>query len=340
MRHRTILFWSLVLFAALTPRSADACQDNLDPTKAPLKDAGTAAITGRIMLPSGFTTSSHVKLVLSNTQAPIMTLYTDPNGEFGFSNLQSGTFYLQVIADETLYEPMTHTVKLTPGEPAHLVLYLKLKNGAVAREPHRNTVSVGESEQAIPSAARQSFDLAHKLIDKGDIDGAIAQLQKAVAIYPDYISARNSLGVQHLRRKHLSEAAEQFRAILEKNSKYYDARLNLGIVLVEQKQFNEAIRELSQAVTLDSSRAAAHLFWGIAALNVNDLETAERELVKALLFGGEQYSNAHYYFAHVYLKTGRREEAARELTLFLKTAVAGDMADQARALLQQLSKQP
>jgi tetratricopeptide (TPR) repeat protein len=172
----------------------------------------------------------------------------------------------------------------------------------------------------VPASARKAFEQAHKLIDKGDADGAIIQLNKAIAIYPDYVTARNSLGVQYLKRRRWPEASEQFGAILEKNPKYFDAHLNLGIVLYEQKRFNEAAEQLTQAVSLDSSSAAAHLFWGIAALEMNDLIVAERELVKALLLGGERYSNAHYYFAHVYLKTGRREEAARELTLFLKTA--------------------
>src|SRR5262249_34384135 len=146
------------------------------------------------------------------------------------------------------------------------------------------------------------------------------QLNKAITIFPDYITARNSLGVQYLKSQRWAEAAEQFTAILEKKPKYFAARLNLGIVFYEQKRFNEAIEELSQAVSLDSTNAAAHLFWGIAALEMNDLVVAERELVKALLFGGERYSNAHYYFAHVYLKTGRREQAARELKIYLETS--------------------
>jgi tetratricopeptide (TPR) repeat protein len=198
-------------------------------------------------------------------------------------------------------------------------------------------VSISEEDRGVPESARKTFENARKLIEKKDFDAAISELNKAVAIHPDYLSARNYLGVQYLKLKRLTEAAEQFETILEKNPKYYNARLNLGIVLVEQKRFTDAAEQLSQAVTLDSSQPAAHLFWGIAALDLNDLQTAERELVKALLLGGVQYSNAHYYFAHVYLKTGRRVEAARELKLFLETAQPGEMATQARALLQQLS---
>jgi tetratricopeptide (TPR) repeat protein len=336
MIARIILLWSLLALNLLTG-SANACQDNRNPSM-PIRDVGNATITGRVMLPSGMANSSHLKIILSNTQSPMTTLYSDKNGEFSFSNLFAGTYYVQVFADESLYEPLSQKVRLNPSEPANIVLYLKERNTPIGKNSHGHIISTAEAEQTVPAVARKAFEHASKLVDRGDIDNAITELNKAIAIYPDYIDARNKLGIQYLKRKLLTEAAEQFKAILEKNPKYYNARLNLGIVLVEQKRYSEAIEELTQAVALDSSHPAAHLFWGVAALDMDDLVVAERELVKALLLGGEQYSNAHYYFAHVYLKSGRREEANRELTLFLKTAPVGEMATQARALLQKLSE--
>ena len=335
MKARTNWLYPLVMLIGLAARGA--AQDLTMTDKMPVRDSSNASIAGRVMLPSGLTSGSHLKLILSTVQTPLTTLYSDTNGEFHFDNLPSGTYYLQVFADESLYEPLTQSVRLKPGEPAYLVLSLKEKIGATGKAAHAGVVSVAEDQRAVPASARKAFEQARKLIDKGDAEGAIARLNKAVAIYPDYVAARNSLGVQYLKRRRWPEAAEQFRTVLEKNPKYFDARLNLGIVLYEQKRLGEAAEELNQAVALDSASAAAHLFWGITALEMNDLIVAERELVKALLFGGERYSNAHYYFAHVYLKSGRREEAAREFTLFLKTAPPGDMAAQARALLQQLT---
>jgi tetratricopeptide (TPR) repeat protein len=333
MKVRNALLYSLTAFVALTVE-AFARQDNMD--RIGVGDPGSASITGRVMLPSGLATGSHIKMVLSNFQAPLVTIYADKNGEFNFTNLRAGTYYVRVLADEEFYEPLIQQVKLKPGEPGHLVLYLKEKKGPVVKQSRGNVISIAEDDGAVPASARKAFDLAHKMIDKGDIDGAITKLNEAVTLHPDYVIARNDLGAQYLKRKRFTEAADQFKIILEKNPKYFNARLNLGLVLVEQKRFSEAIEELSEAVALDSSQPAAHLFWGIAALDLNDLEVAERELVKALLLGGPQYSTTHYYFAHIYLKTGRREEAGRELALFLKTAPHGEMAAQARALLQQL----
>lgn|GEM_PF-4639850 len=327
----------LLILVALTASSA-AQEGPVNTGNLPYRDPGSASISGRVMLPSGLTSGAHVKVILSNTQSPLTTLYADKNGEFHLDNLQAGAYYVQVVADESVYEPLLQSVRLKPGEPAYLVLSLKEKTGPTGKASRGSVLSIVEDKRAVPASARKAYEQAHKLIDKGDADGAIIQLNKAIAIYPDYVTARNSLGVQYLKRRRWTEASEQFGAILEKNPKYFDAHLNLGIVLYEQKRFNEAAEQLTQAVSLDSSSAAAHLFWGIAALEMNDLIVAERELVKASLLGGERYSNAHYYFAHVYLKTGHREEAAREFALYLRTAPPGDMATQARALLEQLTR--
>ncbi|MFL6213532.1 MAG: tetratricopeptide repeat protein [Blastocatellia bacterium] len=335
MNRRITLPYALAILIALA--AAAAAQDLPSNTRLPGRDANNASISGRVMLPSGMTSAAHLKIVLNTPQAPLTTLYSDKNGEFHFDDLPSGTYTLLVTADEAQYEPLSQLIRLKPGEPMYIVLSLKSKLGTPAVATRERVVSVAEDERMVPASARHALEQADKLIDKGDVDAAIVQLNKALALYPDYIRARNRLGVQYLKRRRLPEAAEQFKVILDKNPKYFDARLNFGIVLYEQRHLTEAADELSRAVSLDSSSAAAHLFWGIVTLELNDLIVAERELVKALLLGGERYSNAHYYFAHVYLKTGRREEAAREFTLFLKTAPPGEMAAQARALLQQLT---
>ena len=338
MKARKICFCTLAILMGLTVGAA--AQDvPVTDGKLPFRDSNSASISGRVMLPSGVMSSAHVKVILSTLRAPVATLYSDKNGEFHIDNLATGTYYLQIQADESVYEPLLQTVRLKPGEPAYLVLSLKEKSLLVSKKSSGNVVTIAENERAVPESARKSFEQARKRSEKGDAEGAITELNKAITIYPDYITARNALGVQYLKSRRWSEAAEQFTAILEKKPKYFDARLNLGIVFYEQKRFNEAIAELSQAVSLDSSNAAAHLFWGIAALEMNELVVAEKELVKALLFGGERYSNAHYYFAHVYLKTGRRGEAARELKIYLETSPTGELATHARALLEQLTAQ-
>lgn len=305
----------------------------------PYSDTASAMISGRLVHSSGGAVSASVKIILSKPEAPLMTLYTNKTGEFNFTNLLEGDYLVQFIGDENLYEPITRKVHLHPGEQAFLIITLVEKNAPTVKARRGEVVSAKAAESVIPLAARKAYDLGTKSVKKNDTQQAIAYFSEAIALYANYLAARNDLGVQYLKLKRFDEAAEQFNAVLEQDPKFFSARLNLGIVRVEQKRYNEAIDQLNQAVSMDSSNAAAHLFLGIAALDMEDLPVAERELVRALLLGGNEFVIAHYYFAHVYLKTGRREEATRELKLYLAAAPTGETAIHAKEMLDKLHTQ-
>jgi hypothetical protein len=150
----------LILFgltASATPQEGPVNSGNL-----PYRDPGSATISGRVMLPSGLTSGAHVKIILSNTQAPLTTLYSDKNGEFHFDNLQAGTYYLQVFADESVYDPLSQRVLLKPGEPVHLVLSLKEKTAPRAKP--RAAVSCQSPETSArcrPRRAKRSSRLTN-----------------------------------------------------------------------------------------------------------------------------------------------------------------------------------
>src|SRR5436190_11723300 len=136
------LLWSLLTLIGLT--ASAAAQDMTMNDNMPIKDPGSASIAGRVMLPSGVTNSSHLKIILSNSQAPMTTLYSNKNGEFSFDNLRAGTYYVEAFADEALYEPLKQQVHVKPGAPVYLTLYLTEKNGPGAKPPRGNVVSIAE----------------------------------------------------------------------------------------------------------------------------------------------------------------------------------------------------
>ncbi len=332
-------FCSQLLVATLVllyPLAFTYAQDLSDP-RMPVADSGNGIISGRITLPSGFSVASQIRVVLSKPEAQLMTIYSNKTGEFTFSNLRAGLYYVRVVADENIYEPVLKEVRITPGGQAILIIPLNEKVLPTGKAKSGTVVSASEAENQIPLAARKEYDKAARLAKKGELQNAILGFQQAISIYPAYLAAHNDLGVQYLKLKRFDEAAGEFETVLEKAPKFFSARLNLGIVRVEQHHYSEAIDQLTQAVALDSSNPAAHLFLGIAALDTDDLPVAEKELVRALLLGGNDYAIAHYYFAHVYLKSGRREEAARQLKLYLASAPAGETATHAKVMAEQLS---
>ncbi len=300
-------------------------------------DPSDALIEGRVLLPSGKSADFNVKIILSELHRPLTTLYTNKHAEFRFPNLREGEYYVQAIADEKIYEPVTQRVRLVRSQIYQLSITLRKKEEIAHRKTGTQVVSAAEFNQSVPAAARKEYDRAMKMVGKGDLQNAIGHLQRAIAIYPDYLDARNDLGAQYLKLKRLEEAAEHFRNVLEKNPGYFNSRFNLGLVLIEQRNYAAAIAELNQAIAIDSTRPNAHLWLGFALLQTGDLPVAERELSKALITGAGDLAAAHYYLAQVYLRRGDAAEASRALKAYLEGAPHGEYAEEARLLLKKLA---
>jgi Flp pilus assembly protein TadD len=299
-------------------------------------DPTNAMIEGRVLLPSGQSANFNVKITLSELHRPLTTLYTNKHAEFRFSNLREGEYYVQAVADEKIYEPVTQRVWLNRGQTYQLTITLRKKEEIAKRKAGAQVVSAAELDRAAPPAARKEYNQAVRLAGREDTRRAVERFQRAIAIYPDYLEARNDLGAQYLKLKRFDEAGEQFRIVLEKNPQYFNSRFNLGLVLVERKDYAAAIAQLNQAVAIDSAAPAPRLWLGVALMQTGDMPGAERELSRALITGGANFVAAHYYLAQVYLRRGDSAEASRALRAYLEESPKGEYAEEARLLLKKL----
>jgi tetratricopeptide (TPR) repeat protein len=316
---------SIISFAQEPPREINR---GPDPTN--------ALIEGRILLPSGQSANFNVKITLSEQHRPLATLYTDRHAEFRFPNLREGEYYVQAVADETIYEPVTQKVWLGRSLTYKLTITLRKKGEIAKREAGAQVVSATEPNRAAPPAAQKEYNQAVRWAGKGDARQAVERFQRAIAIYPDYLDARNDLGAQYLKLKRFAEAAEQFRIVLEKNPGYFNSRFNLGLVLIEQKDYAAAITQLNRAVAIDGALPAPRLWLGVALLQTGDLPGAERELSRALITGGANFVAAHYYLAHIFMRRGDSAEASRALKAYLEGSPNGEYSEEARLLLKKL----
>ena len=301
-----------------------------------MPDPGNASIFGRVAFPSGSSADFNIKVTLSNSQSTLTMLYSDKNGEFRFLNLTAGVYYVQVSAESSFYESVKEEVRLYRGQELNLTISLRRGGGPGRKGSGPGVVSAVEFDKNVPPAAQKEYEQAAKLIHNGQLQQAIERLNHAIAIYPNYMRARNDLGAQYLKLRRLPEAAEQFEAAIQINPKYFNSRFNLGMVLVEQKRYTEAIGHLNIALSIDSGRPAAHLFVGIALIEINELEGAQREIEKAIILGAPHYAVGHYYLAHAYMRRGDRGEAVRELEVYLAEQPDGELATAARTLLAKL----
>jgi len=326
---------SLVVFLLLC--NSVQSQENMEiDAKYRTADTNNAVIEGRVSLPSGFAAERYVKITVRNSQVTLFNRYTSTHGEFRFDNLAEGVYYIK--AELEGFEPVEQRLALGRGITSELNLQFRTRKAEFAYTSAR-VVSVAELRQLVPGAARKEYEIGLKFVNKSDFQSAATHFQNAVAIYPEYLAARNDLGAQYLKLKRIDEAEQAFQMVIEKDPKNFNAKFNLGLVRVERKSYLDAIAQLNQAIVIDSTRPVARLWLGVAYLEMGDMPTAERELTKALVMGGAECIAAHYHLARIYLSRGDISEATRSVRAYLDEAPKGEYVNDAKDLEKKLKQQ-
>jgi len=297
--------------------------------------SGNGSIRGRILMSDGSYATANVKITLMNVRDVISTTYTDNQGQFELRSLNAGNYQIEVEGDRTKFDVKTEQVQVFRGVPTVITITLTEKRSAAAKPG--TAVSVNELDHNVPAAARKEFEKASKLGNENKRDEAIAHLQKAIEIYPQFVMAYNDLGTHLLALGKLDEAGEVLRKAVALDAKAFNPALNLGIVLVHQHKFEEATTILKTATTLEPNAPAARLYLGLAAVGVNDLQTGEKELNAAYSLGGSHFGIALYHLGQLYLGRGDRELALTFFERYLHEvpdAANGDQVRRTIALLR------
>jgi Flp pilus assembly protein TadD len=330
----TLLFSLTVLANAQTGAGIDS-----------VGTGGRHSISGRVIYPSGQRADTRLKIRLESSGQGDLTVLTDGNGNFMFRSLRSGT-YTVVVEGGNFYEESRESLYIEPAitdnrtnvsigplsRPYTLQIYLRPKQlGAPVK-----TGVLNAALATIPKAAVDHYEKGVQAAGRGETDKAIDDLRRAVSLHPNFGLALNELGVQYLRKGQLDKAADALTKVLQLSPDAPEPSLNYGIVLLQQKKFAEAEKQLRDAVRLNDSAYTAHLYFGITLIYVKNYTEAEAELRKAITIGGAKASQAHYYLGGLYWQTGKHQQAADELEMFLKLEPKAANADKLRTTIKEL----
>jgi tetratricopeptide (TPR) repeat protein len=125
-------------------------------------------------------------------------------------------------------------------------------------------------------------DLGNALLQKGEVDGAIAHYQKAMQINPDNAEAHNNLSFALLQKGKVDEAIAQCRRALQINPDLAEAHNNLGDALLLKGNVDEAIAHFQKALQIKPDSAQAQGNLGSALLQKGDVDGAIAHYQKAL----------------------------------------------------------
>lgn len=296
------------------------------------------SIQGRVVMPSGSPIKRPVKVTLRVLKGEKSVIYTDTEGVFNIGNLAPGSYTLEIEPDkENNFEALSERVQIYGTSPTSIMLYLK-EGVSVKERRGSNVVSTGELDGKVPAGAAKEFERAARAREDGRLEEAVAHLRKALAIYPEYLKARNDLGAFLLAQGKLEEASGELRRATEMDPKSFNPHLNLGIVLTQQQKFREAADVLDKALSIDPTSAAARLYAGVAFLGLGEGERAERELSAAYEAGGGQYALAQFYLGQLYADRGERALALRAYETYLRDRPDAANAEKVRRLIEALRR--
>jgi Flp pilus assembly protein TadD len=118
-------------------------------------------------------------------------------------------------------------------------------------------------------------------LSAGDVDGALAVLQRAVAAAPTSAVAHSKLGVAYVHKRQWDAAAGEFSRAIQLDPTYAPAYSNLGNVYRERGQLDHAIAHYQKAVSMDPDYWIAHQNLGIAYKQQGRVGEAVREFKTA-----------------------------------------------------------
>lgn len=201
----------------------------------------------------------------------------------------------------------------------------------IRRQEHGLEQTVELAELSIPKKAVNSYEKARKQLSRRntDYEKAARELEKAVAIFPDYSKAWYLLGRVRVVLNQPDEARKAFRTAIQSNSKEPGPFLDLAQIELKEHRWLEASQVMDEVLDLVSENPRAHYFNGLAKFNLDEYSEAKRSfLVVEQLGYCPNYPMSYFYMGLIDTNLGNISLAADEFRKFLQVMPAEQLPEE------------
>jgi tetratricopeptide (TPR) repeat protein len=192
-----------------------------------------------------------------------------------------------------------------------------------------------------PGSARMQQVIAERLINEGDVQGAIVHYRNALEIDPRLLGIHYELA-EAILEDSLSDAHAQAEAEKEAEAATRmegdNAKVQclLGRIALLHSDKDQAYAHYSRAYALDPADVEAQI--GLAkTLVIMDKPQDAMKYLRMAVQANPLNAEAHYRLATVYRKVGRMDEAAKEVHLFQEIK---QTKDRVKELYKQMNRKP
>ena len=192
-----------------------------------------------------------------------------------------------------------------------------------------------------PGSARMQQVIAERLINEGDVQGAMVHYRKALEIDPRLPGVHYELAEAILEdalsdAQAQAEAEKEVEAAARMEGDTAKVECLLGRIALLHSDQDQAFAHYSRAYALDSVDVEAQIGLAKTLVIMEKPEEALKYLRMAVQ-ADPLNAEAHYRLATVYRKLGRTEEAAKELHLFQEIK---QTKDRVKELYKQMNRKP
>ena len=260
-----------LLCSAAIPRRAQAFQ------------AGTAGfeVSGTVYFKENDRPAENVTVVLREASGVQRSqVMTDVGGRFSFGNVNRGGY--DVTATLAGYEPASTAVSVQNGGGRGAILYLeKISKSQTGKESQGSSATNGTvsvHELSMPQKARDlMLSGKQKIFYRKDVQGGLADFQKAIAVAPDYYEAYYQIGMTLLELGKPDEAEKNFRKAIElSGDKYGDPSIGLGTLRLGKGDDTAAEKLIRHGLELSPNSWLGYYELGRAYLGENRLADAKK----------------------------------------------------------------
>ena len=172
-----------------------------------------------------------------------------------------------------------------------------------------------------PGSFRAHDALGAAYLERGMLDEALKEKQKAIEINPNNVALYMNRGIAYGMKGQLENAMNDFDKAIELNPEDTDAYYNRGSLYGESGQYQKAIEDYTKAIELNPEDTTAYYNRGIDYGKSGQYQKAIEDYTKAIELNPED-ADAYYNRGITYHRSGRRQKAIEEFyqagLIFLK----------------------
>ena len=333
-------FWQLFLSSFVLALASAGASAQLPGTA-----GAPQSITGTVRYANGGKPVEHVVVRCSGTGG-ISEQVTNATGRFSFK-VTAGHYECSVRVPGYQSESRSLDV-LNSGE----FLDFRLREDSNAKPAAGNNARPAVVDANIPDKAREEFEkgaAAVALGKKENLEEAVVHLEKAVAIYPQYLQAELMLGTTYMDLQQFDKAELALKKTVDIDPKAANALFALGEIYLRQKKNEDAEKVLLRGLQIEDRSYRGHLtlartYIAIAAKIKDENENrpfrvkAYDQVNEALKYNSE-LAQARWLKGNLLISVGRDADAQHELEEYLRLDEKGPFASQAKTLIEKIKKE-